>query len=282
MASAARPDSPGKFEIESADDFVPTGSQTSIKSATFTGLLTGGATRRVLARLRSKSTGSFQPTPDVDRTSGAPTFSTAHVPTRVNSPSDVAFRERSTTAGNLSVTTTVLSPMFTACNSVQPGGIHPLPSQTTGGNGPITGQEVQFHITFTTPFNLPPDHYFFVPQVQVNGGEFLWLSGTRPIPPFPPGSTDLQSWTRDDDRLNPIGSASERTSLEEVQHRQHLMPLSRSMASVRSLSPQLCPSSLVASARWACSGGEGSGKQSRPPNYFSSCWKGRRVGGLSI
>jgi PEP-CTERM motif len=71
---------------------------------------------------------------------------------------------------------------------------------TTGGNGQITGQEVEFDVTFTTPFSLLPDHFFFVPQVQVTGGEFLWLSGTRPLvpSPFPPGVTDLQSWTRDD------------------------------------------------------------------------------------
>ena len=55
-------------------------------------------------------------------------------------------------------------------------------------------------MTFTTPFSLLPDHFFFVPQVQVTGGEFLWLSGTRPLvpSPFPLGITDLQSWTRDE------------------------------------------------------------------------------------
>ena len=41
MATATRPDSAGKFEIESADDFVLTHS-TSITSATFTGLLPAG------------------------------------------------------------------------------------------------------------------------------------------------------------------------------------------------------------------------------------------------
>src|SRR5262249_25107345 len=105
--------------------------------------------------------------------------------------------------GQLTFTTSVLSSTFMALNSVQPGGIHPFPNQTTMGNGPLTGQEVQFNVTFTTPFNLPPDHYFFVPQVQLtNGGQFYWLSASRPITaagttPFPPGITDLQTWTRD-------------------------------------------------------------------------------------
>ena len=40
IATASRPESAGKFEIESADDFVLT-QETSITSATFTGLLTG-------------------------------------------------------------------------------------------------------------------------------------------------------------------------------------------------------------------------------------------------
>jgi hypothetical protein len=71
------------------------------------------------------------------------------------------------------------------------------------GNGPLTGQEVQFNVTFSSPFDLPPDHYFFVPQVALtNGGQFYWLSASRPISgagttPFPPGVTDLQAWTRD-------------------------------------------------------------------------------------
>src|SRR5262249_51360221 len=111
--------------------------------------------------------------------------------------------DRDTASANLSFSTKVLNNTFTADNSVKPMGIHPKPLQTTGGNGPITGQEVEFDIDFTTPFNLPSGHYFFVPQVQVTdpAGDFFWLSAPRPIvppgTPFPMGFTDLQAWTRD-------------------------------------------------------------------------------------
>ena len=201
IATAARPAIGGKFEIESADDFVTTG-PTSITSATFTGLLTGGATVANVGEVVVEIYRVFPNDSDVGRTSGPPIFSTPQVPTRVNSPSDVALDSRDTAAGDLTFSTRVLNNgnPFTALNSVQPGGIHPLPGVTTGGDGQITGQEVEFDVTFTTPFSLSPDHFFFVPQVQVTGGEFLWLSGTRPLipSPFPPGVTDLQSWTRDE------------------------------------------------------------------------------------
>jgi hypothetical protein len=199
IATASRPGD-GKFEIEAADDFVLT-QQTSITNASFTGLLTGGATPADIGQVRVEIYRVFPKDSDVGRTSGPSTFSTTNVPTRVNSPSDVAFDSRdSSVAGELSFSASDLG-TFTATNSVQPGGIHPLPGTTTGGDGAVTGQEVQFGVTFTKPLMLPPDHYFFVPQVEVSGGEFLWLSAPRPIvppgTPFPPGSTDLQSWTRD-------------------------------------------------------------------------------------
>ena len=121
----------------------------------------------------------------------------------MNSRSDVEFDDRDTASGNLSPSTTDLGP-FTANNSVQPGGINPKPNQTTLGDGPVTGEEVEFDVDFTTPFSLPPDHYFLVPQVEITtaDGEFLRLSAPRPIvppgTPFPAGFTDLQSWTRDE------------------------------------------------------------------------------------
>jgi hypothetical protein len=120
------------------------------------------------------------------------------VPTRVNSPSDVAFDSRDSAGATLTFSTNALSNAFTTGNSVTPGGIHPMPGQTTGGNGPATGEEVQFDVTFTNALSLPADHYFFVPQVQLDTGAFLWLSAPRPITggtgPFNP---DLQAWTRD-------------------------------------------------------------------------------------
>jgi len=199
MAAATRPSSPGKFEIETGDDFVLT-REGLITSATFVGLLSGGTS---IGDVRVQIYRVFPFDSDVPRTSGPPTFSTPKVPTRVNSPSDVELADRSKASGNLTFTTT-LSSTFTAANSVTPGGIHPKPGQTTGGNGPVTGQEVQFNVNFTTPFDLPADHYFFVPQVELTdaAGNFFWLSAPRPIvppgTPFPAGFTDLQAWTRDE------------------------------------------------------------------------------------
>ena len=203
MAVASRPDAGGLFEIEAADDFVLTG-QTRLTGATFTGLLTGGAAPANIGEVRVEIYRVFPKDSNVARTSGPPIFSTPQVPTRVNSPSDVALDDRDSTAGGgLTFSTSILSGTFTAANSVQPGGIHPTPNQNTLGDGPVTGTEVLFTITFTDPFDLPADHYFFIPQVQVElaDGNFLWLSAPKPIvppgTPFPPGSADLQSWTRD-------------------------------------------------------------------------------------
>ena len=200
IGTASRPGTAAIFEIESADDFV-LNSPTAISSATFTGLLTGGATVANVGQVVVEIYRVFPNDSNVGSTSGPPTFSTPQVPTRVNSPSDVEFADRDAAVPNLSFTTNLLSPSFTTLNSVLAGGIHPKPNQTTVGNGSVTGQEVQFDVTFAQPFILPADHYFFVPQVAVTGGDFLWLSAPRPIvppgTPFPAGATDLQSWTRD-------------------------------------------------------------------------------------
>ena len=192
MAVASRPDAGGKTEREAADDFLTT-AQTTITSATFTGLFVGapGAAAPTLGQVVVEMYRVFPNDSDTTRT--------PNVPTRVNSPSDVAFASRdSAVAGEMSFSTSILGNSFTALNSVLDG-INAKPNQTTGGEGAVTGTEVQFTVTFTTPFVLPADHYFFVPQVQLTGGEFYWLSGLRPlVAPGTPFAPDLQAWVRRD------------------------------------------------------------------------------------
>jgi hypothetical protein len=196
MATATRPAVGGVTEIESADDFVLTHA-TSITSATFTGLLPIDAPLSDIGEVVVEIYRVF-PKDSQDPPS-------MKVPTRVNSPSDVAFDSRDSTSG-LTFTPSVVSATFPGANSVQPGGIV-IPPPHTGGDGPVTGEEVKFSVDFTNPFLLPADHYFFVPQVQLADGTFLWLSAPKPIvapgTPFPPGFTDLQSWTRDDPGIAP-------------------------------------------------------------------------------
>jgi hypothetical protein len=195
MATASRPDSSGKIEIESADDFI-LGATTTITSASFTGLLTDAAVSDV-GQVRVEIYRVFPNDSDATRTSGPPTFSTDQVPTRMNSPSDVEFHDPELKTLDV----TVLSQNFMAANSVL-NGINEKPNNKTGGDGPVTGQEVLFDVRFTQPFVLPSDHYFFVPQVEITDpdGEFYWLSAPRPIAggtgPFAP---DLQSWIRNED-----------------------------------------------------------------------------------
>jgi hypothetical protein len=188
MAVASRTDLGGVSEIEAADDFI-LASRTLISGAGFVGLLPAGAS---IDQVVVEVYRVFPKDSDTVRT--------INVPTRTNSPSDVAFDSRDSAAASLAFTASTLATTFAASNSVQPGGIHPSPGQTTGGDGSVTGQEVAFSVTFTTPFDLPADHYFFVPQVAISGadGSFLWLSSVRPIvPPGTPFTPDLQAWTRD-------------------------------------------------------------------------------------
>jgi hypothetical protein len=188
MATASRPSSAGKIEIETGDDFI-LGAQTKLTSATFTGLLPVGAplsdvtdVRVEIYRVFPLDSGPFNNL----------------VPTRANSPSDVEFADRSASAGSLSFTPVITQNMFTALNSVL-NGIHPSPNFHTGGEGAVTGEEVQFNVTFSTPFNLPADHYFFVPQVQLSNGDFFWLSAPKPITSGTPFLPDLQTWIRNED-----------------------------------------------------------------------------------
>src|SRR5437870_1839294 len=119
IATIAEPSSAhtGDVEYESADDFV-LGSETLLRHATFTGLLTNGATPEDVSNIVVEIYRVFPKDSDVDRTSGPPTFSTDKVPTRVNSPSDVAFDSRHSDSGELDFDIEVLNNNFTAEKSV--------------------------------------------------------------------------------------------------------------------------------------------------------------------
>jgi hypothetical protein len=197
-----------QVEYESADDFALT-TETLIQHASFTGLLTGGVTAKDVSNLVVEIYRVFPNDSDVGRTSGPPTFSTDKVPTRLNSPSDVALDSRDSADHELNFHSRILRSSFTALNTVSTAD---KISVKSGGNGPVTGEEVQFNVTFKEPFDLPAGHYFFVPQVGLSDSappdaDFLWLSAPKPITPpgtpFPAGVTDLQSWMRDDPPLAP-------------------------------------------------------------------------------
>src|SRR5262249_23753017 len=158
VATAARPDSPGKMEIETGDDFL-LNSETALNKASFQGLL---PLNSPLANIKSVVVEIYRvfPNDSQDPPSG-------QVPTRDNSPSDVAFDSRESGGGGLSFSSSLVQSTFTAANSVL-NGIHPKPNQTTHGEGPVTGEEVRIDVTLTQPFSLPADHYFFVPQVELS------------------------------------------------------------------------------------------------------------------
>src|ERR1700675_780700 len=115
IATLSRIASPGKLETETADDFVTT-APTVINSATFTGLLVGGATPANVQNIEIELYHVF-PLDSVNPPSG-------RVATRVNSPSDNNFAAADAKLGQLSFTVTVLNPNFTAANSVV-NGINP-------------------------------------------------------------------------------------------------------------------------------------------------------------
>jgi hypothetical protein len=168
-----------------------TSATTIITNAMFTGLLVGEATPADVKNVEIELYHVF-PIDSVNPPDG-------RVITRTNSPSDNNFAAAGAALGQLSFATKVLNPSFTAANSVV-NDINPCPNQFTSGEGPVTGVEVEFDITFTIPFVLGTDHVFFRPEVDLGtAGNFLWLSAPKPI--VPPGTSftlDLQSWIRND------------------------------------------------------------------------------------
>jgi hypothetical protein len=187
-----------QVEFESADDFVlPT--HTVITHAAFTGLLTGGATLKDVSNVFITIYRVFPNDSDLTRI--------PNVPTRVNSPADNEIENRDSAAGELNFHAHVLSTSFTASDSVSSADKISVNSK---GNGPATGEEVEFDVTFRNhPLDLPADDYFFVPKVGLSdqapaAANFLWLSAPKPIvPPGTPFTPDRQSWMRDDPGLAP-------------------------------------------------------------------------------
>ena len=186
IAVGSRPASTGKIEIEAADDF-DLALQTSIDSATFYGLLptpSASAVTRVVVKI-------YRVYP-LDSNTGR----TPNVPTRSNSPSDNDFAVADSSGASLGYSVSILSSSFTALNSVLIG-INPKPNQSTGGEGAVQGAEARIDVSLTPPLLLPAGHYFFVAEVQLDSGDFRWLSGTRPIvAPGTPLAIDLQAWIR--------------------------------------------------------------------------------------
>jgi hypothetical protein len=190
IATASRPANAGlgQIQIETADDFV-LALPATITGASFIGLIPAAASLATIQQIDIVIYRVFS----LDSTLPV----SGHVPTRVNSPSDVPYAVRSSASGQLNFAPSILSPSYQASNSVI-NGIHPIPTQTTTGEGAVAGQEVQFGITLTTPISLPPGHYFFVPRVGLSSGTFLWLSASKPIvAPGTPFTGDSQSWIRD-------------------------------------------------------------------------------------
>jgi hypothetical protein len=182
-------ESPGKPETETADDFILT-TTTVISGATITGLI--NAPRANIANVEVEVYHVFGQDPQDKPPSGK-------VPARTNSPSDFEIDSATRDSGDrtLRFSSSSVSAGFSVANTVV-NGINPSPNNRTFGEGPASGEEVQITITFTQPIVLPAGHYFFRPEVLVNGGDFLYLSAPRPMvsPPATPINPDLQAWIR--------------------------------------------------------------------------------------
>lgn len=192
IATLSRLASGGTIQTETADDFV-LGQATQLTQATFIGLIPLGSPLSSVSQVEIEFYHVF-PGDSADPPSGK-------VPTRVNSPGDIEIGSatRDSADGSLSFSVSLLNPIYSVSNSVV-NGIHPLPGVFTGGEGPVTGQEVLISVSFAVPVDLAADHYFFRPEALLSSGDFLWLSAAKPIvAPGTPFTPDLQSWIRNDD-----------------------------------------------------------------------------------
>lgn len=180
---------PGGVETETADDFVLSRA-TRLSGGSFTGLIPLGLPLDAVSSVKIEFYRVF-PGDSENPPSG-------RVPTRVNSPADVDFIERDSVSGDLSYTLTLLDRSFIAANSVV-SGISAGSTPLTGGDGAVAGQEVRFDFSFAVPTLIDAGQIFFVPQVTLIDGSFLWLSAPKPIvAPGTPFVPDLQSWIRNE------------------------------------------------------------------------------------
>ncbi len=200
LGALSQPTAPGTFETETADDF-KLSEATFISGAVIVGLIPPGTPLANITNVEVEVYHVFPADSDVGRTSGPPMFPTAEVPARLNSPADIEIDDatRDGSDGTLNYSASLLTANFPVGSTVVTG-INRKPSQTTHGDGPATGDEVEISMAFTPPILLPADHYFFRPEVQVAGGEFLSLSAPKPIvSPGTPFTGDLQAWIRNSD-----------------------------------------------------------------------------------
>jgi hypothetical protein len=192
LASLSQPAAALKLETETADDFILS-ETTSIKGATITGLIPAGTPLSSIKNVEIEVYHVF-PGDSVDPPSN-------RVPTRQNSPGDVEIDSatRDGSGGTLAFSARLLQAGVSVQNTVVTG-IHTAPANVTHGEGPATGDAVEITISFNPPIVLPSDHYFFRPEVEVIGGDFLYLSAPRPIvSPGTPFLPDLQAWIRNTD-----------------------------------------------------------------------------------
>lgn len=195
LGALSQPADSANLETETADDFILT-ETTSIAQATVTGLIPSGTPLANISNVEIEVYHRFPEDSDVGRTSGPPKFSTAQVPTRVNSPSDVEIDDatRDGGLGTLEFTRSLLNSSFSVANAV----VKDINPNTLEGSA--TGDVVEITIAFNPPILLPADHYFFRPEVEVDGGDFLYLSAPKPIvAPGTPFTGDLQAWIRNSD-----------------------------------------------------------------------------------
>jgi len=192
LGALSQPASGATLETETADDFLLT-ETTSVAQATVTGLIPSGTPMANIGDVEVEVYHIFPGDSDAARL--------PNVPSRANSPGDVeiAAATRDGSAGTLVFSTSRADVNVTVANTVV-NGINKAPANKTLGEGRATGDVVEITITFDPPILLPADHYFFRPEVQVAGGDFLYLSAARPIvSPGTPFVGDLQAWIRNSD-----------------------------------------------------------------------------------